>query len=154
MALDVTPQIDNDMITLHIHPSVSAVTEKIKQVDLGSIGNFRLPLASSSVNESDTVVRIPDGQIVAIGGLMQMEASRRGSGLPGADSNPVTSMLFGNRANSGRKRELVVLIKPSIIRSNEDWEQHNRLVSESLEDSQNRAHRVIRLDGTASTPGK
>ncbi|MDP1045036.1 hypothetical protein Q6332_28670, partial [Klebsiella pneumoniae] len=88
------------------------MTEKVKQVDLGSVGNFRLPLASSSINETDTVVRIPDGQIVAIGGLMQMEASRRGSGLPGADSNPLTSTLFGNRANNGRKRELVVLIKP------------------------------------------
>ena len=153
VALDVTPQIDAaDMITLHIHPSVSSVTEKVKQVDLGSVGNFRLPLASASVNESDTVVRIPDGHIVAIGGLMQMEASRRGSGLPGADSNPLTSMLFGNRANNGRKRELVVLIKPSIIRSAEDWQQHNRLVSESLQDSENRAHRVIRLDGTASQP--
>ena len=148
IALDVTPQIDAaDMITLHIHPSVSNVTEKVKQVDLGSVGNFRLPLASSSVNESDTVVRIPDGQIVAIGGLMQMEASRRGSGLPGADSNPITSLLFGNRANTGRKRELIVLIKPSIIRSAEDWEQHNRLVSESLEDTQARARKVIRLDG-------
>lgn len=155
VALDVTPQIDAaDMITLHIHPSVSSVTEKVKQVDLGTIGNFRLPLASSSVNESDTVVRIPDGQIVAIGGLMQMEASRRGSGLPGADSNPLTSMLFGNRANNGRKRELVVLIKPSIIRSNEDWEQHNRLVSESMQDTENRAHRVIRLDGSAAAPVK
>ena len=152
IALDVTPQIDAaDMITLHIHPSVSNVTEKVKQVDLGSVGNFRLPLASSSVNESDTVVRIPDGQIVAIGGLMQMEASRRGSGLPGADSNPITSLLFGNRANTGRKRELIVLIKPSIIRSAEDWEQHNRLVSESLEDTQSRSRKVIRLDG-ASKP--
>jgi MSHA biogenesis protein MshL len=138
------------MITLHIHPSVSSVTEKVKQVDLGSVGNFRLPLASASVNESDTVVRIPDGQIVAIGGLMQMEASRRGSGVPGADSNPLTSVLFGNRANSGRKRELVVLIKPSIIRGAEDWQQHNRLVSDSLQDSENRSHRVIRLDGTAT----
>jgi MSHA biogenesis protein MshL len=155
VALDVTPQIDSaDMITLHIHPSVSSVTEKVKQVDLGSVGNFRLPLASASVNESDTVVRIPDGQIVAIGGLMQMEASRRGSGVPGADSNPITSVLFGNRANSGRKRELVVLIKPSIIRSSEDWQQHNRLVSESLQDSENRAHRVIRLDGSAAAPAK
>jgi MSHA biogenesis protein MshL len=155
VALDVTPQIDSEnMITLHIHPSVSSVTEKVKQVDLGSVGNFRLPLASASVNESDTVVRIPDGQIVAIGGLMQMEASRRGSGVPGADSNPLTSVLFGNRANSGRKRELVVLIKPSIIRSNEDWQQHNRLVSDSLQDSENRAHRVIRLDGTAAAPAK
>lgn len=150
IALDVTPQIDQaDMITLHIHPSVSNVSEKIKQVDLGSVGNFRLPLASASINETDTVVRIPDGQIVAIGGLMQMEASRRGSGLPGADSNPLTSMLFGNRANNGRKRELVVLIKPSIIRSAEDWEQHNRLVSESLDDTESRSRRVIRLDGAA-----
>ncbi|KRA71298.1 MULTISPECIES: pilus (MSHA type) biogenesis protein MshL [unclassified Roseateles] len=153
IALDVTPQIDAaDMITLHVHPSVSSVTEKVKQVDLGSVGNFRLPLASANINESDTVVRIPDGHIVAIGGLMQMEATRRGSGLPGADSNPLTSMLFGNRANNGRKRELVVLIKPSIIRSAEDWQQHNRLVSESLQDSENRAHRVIRLDGTAAQP--
>lgn len=155
IALDVTPQIDAaDMITLHIHPSVSNVTEKVKQVDLGEVGNFRLPLASASVNETDTVVRIPDGQIVAIGGLMQMEASRRGSGFPGADSNPLTSTLFGNRANSGRKRELVVLIKPSIIRSADDWAQHNRLVSESLDDTESRSRRVIRLDGTtpASSP--
>lgn len=153
IALDVTPQIDAaDMITLHIHPSVSAVTEKVKQVDLGEVGNFRLPLASASVNESDTVVRIPDGHIVAIGGLMQMESSRRGSGLPGADANPLTSTLFGNRANSGRKRELVVLIKPSIIRSADDWAQHNRLVSESLSDTESRARRVIRLDGPAAAP--
>ena len=153
IALDVTPQIDAaDMITLHIHPSVSNVTEKVKQVDLGSVGNFRLPLASASVNESDTVVRIPDGHIVAIGGLMQMEATRRGSGVPGADSNPITSMLFGNRANNGRKRELVVLIKPSIIRSAEDWEQHNRLISESLQDTETRSRRVIRLDGTENKP--
>jgi len=153
IALDVTPQIDAaDMITLHIHPSVSNVTEKVKQVDLGSVGNFRLPLASASVNETDTVVRIPDGHIVAIGGLMQMEATRRGSGVPGADSNPITSMLFGNRANNGRKRELVVLIKPSIIRSAEDWEQHNRLISESLQDTENRSRRVIRLDGAENKP--
>ncbi|MFT7773200.1 secretin N-terminal domain-containing protein [Roseateles sp.] len=155
IALDVTPQIDAaDMITLHVHPSVSNVTEKVKQVNLGSVGNFQLPLASASVNESDTVVRIPDGHIVAIGGLMQMEATRRGSGLPGADSNPLTSMLFGNRANNGRKRELVVLIKPSIIRSAEDWEQHNRLVSESLDDTESRSRRVIRLDGTPESRPK
>lgn len=153
IALDVTPQIDAaDMITLHIHPSVSNVTEKVKQVDLGEVGNFRLPLASASVNETDTVVRIPDGQIVAIGGLMQMEASRRGSGLPGADSNPITSLLFGNRANTGRKRELVVLIKPSIIRSADDWAQHNRLISESLDDTESRSRRVIRLDGATTAP--
>ena len=54
------------MITLHVHPSVSAVSERNKQVDLGALGSYKLPLASSSINETDTVVRIPDGQIVAI----------------------------------------------------------------------------------------
>lgn len=152
IALDVTPQIDDaGMITLHIHPSVTSVTEKVKQVDLGTIGNYRLPLASSSVNETDTVVRIPDGAIVAIGGLMQQESSRRGSGFPGADSNVITSTLFGNRANSGRKRELVVLIKPSIIRTAEDWEQHNRAVAQSLDDSENKSRRVITLSGAGAT---
>ncbi len=146
IALDVTPQIDDgDMITLHVHPSVTSVTERTKQVDLGAAGNYRLPLASSTVNETDTVVRVPDGAIVAIGGLMQQESSRRGSGLPGADATPLTATLFGNRANSGRKRELVVLIKSSIIRSVQDWEQETARSAQLLEEADAKSRRVIRV---------
>ncbi|HLO96587.1 MAG TPA: secretin N-terminal domain-containing protein, partial [Burkholderiaceae bacterium] len=146
IALDVTPQIDEgDMITLHVHPSVTNVTERTKQVDLGAAGNYRLPLASSSVNETDTVVRVPDGAIVAIGGLMQQESSRRGSGLPGADQTQLTATLFGNRANSGRKRELVVLIKSTIIRSAQDWEQETARSAQLLEDADAKGRKVIRV---------
>jgi len=146
IALDVTPQIDDgDMITLHVHPSVTSVTERTKQVDLGAAGNYRLPLASSTVNETDTVVRVPDGAIVAIGGLMQHESSRRGSGLPGADQTPLTATLFGNRANSGRKRELVVLIKSTIIRSAQDWEQETARSAQLLEEADSKSRRVIRV---------
>ena len=122
IALDVTPQIDEgDMITLHVHPSVTSVSEKTKQIDLGTIGNYRLPLASSSVNETDTIVRVADGNIVAIGGLMQMESSRGSSGLPGSSDNVITRTLFGNNTGTKRKKELVVLIKPTIIRRADDW---------------------------------
>ncbi len=146
IALDVTPQIDDgDTITLHVHPSVTHVTERTKQVDLGAAGNYRLPLASSSVNETDTVVRVPDGAIVAIGGLMQQETSRRGSGLPGADQTPLTATLFGNRANSGRKRELVVLIKSTIIRGAADWEQETARSAQRLEDADAKGRKVIRV---------
>ncbi len=124
IALDVTPQIDEaNMITLHLRPSVTSVTEKIKQVDLGSIGNYRLPLATSSVNETDTVVRVQDGNIVAIGGLMQSESSSRISGLPGTSGNAVGRTLLNNVVTSVRKKELVVLIKPTIIRTAEDWQR-------------------------------
>ena len=124
IALDVTPQIDEaNMITLHLRPSVTAVTEKIKQIDLGTIGSYKLPLASSSVNETDTVVRVPDGNIVAIGGLMTSEANRSRSGLPGSDGNVFTRNLLGNQGTQMRKKELVVLIRPTIIRSAEDWQR-------------------------------
>ncbi|NKI92765.1 pilus (MSHA type) biogenesis protein MshL [Rhizobacter sp. SG703] len=152
IALDVTPQIDEaGMVTLHVHPSVTSVVEKTKQIDLGTIGNYRLPLASSSVNETDTVVRIPDGAIVAIGGLMQMESSRQSSGLPGASSNALTGTLFSNRVNAGRKRELVVLIKPTIIRGPDDWQRLTEQSRASLDEIEGQ-RRVITLDGSAKKP--
>jgi MSHA biogenesis protein MshL len=150
IALDVTPQIDDgNNITLHVRPSVTTVTEKTKQVDLGTIGNYRLPLASSSVNESDTMVRIQDGNIVAIGGLMQMESNRTASGMPGTSDVPFLASILGNKANSGRKKELVVLIKPTIIRNADDWEAQTRRTRAALDDMDASRARVIRMDGAA-----
>lgn len=150
IALDVTPQIDDgNNITLHIRPSVTNVTEKTKQIDLGSVGNYKLPLASSAVNESDTMVRIQDGNIVAIGGLMQLQSSRQASGLPGTTDVPFWSSILGNKVNSGRKRELVVLIKPTIIRNADDWEAQTRRTREALDDMSASRARVIRMDGSA-----
>ena len=149
IALDVTPQIDDaNNITLHIRPSVTSVTEKTKLVDLGAIGNYKLPVASSTVNESDTMVRIQDGNIVAIGGLMQVESNRRASGLPGSTNIPFLSSLLGNKADSGRKKELVVLIKPTIIRTAEDWEAQTRKSRAALDDMDVGRTRVVRVDGT------
>ena len=148
ISLDVTPQIDDaNNITLHVRPSVTSVTEKTKLVDLGAIGNYKLPVASSSVNESDTMVRIQDGNIVAIGGLMQVESNRRASGLPGSTNVPFLSSLLGNKADSGRKKELVVLIKPTIIRTAEDWEAQTRKSRAALDDMEGVRARVVRVDG-------
>ncbi len=147
IALDVTPQIDDgNTITLHVRPSVTSVTEKSKQIDLGSAGNYKLPLASSAVNESDTMVRIQDGKIVAIGGLMQIESNRTTSGLPGS-TDSIFSSLLGNKANTGRKKEVVVLIKPTIIRTQQDWDEQGRRSRAALDDMDAARARVIRIDG-------
>lgn len=123
VALDVTPQIDdNDQIILHVHPSVSNVVEKTKNIDLGTAGNFRLPLASSTISETDTVVRVQDGNIVAIGGLMRESTQRNRSGVPGIANIPGVGNLFRSTASAARKSELVILIKPTIIRSDESWQ--------------------------------
>jgi MSHA biogenesis protein MshL len=150
ISLDVTPQVDDGVnVTLHVHPSLTTVTEKTKTIDLGTTGNYKLPLASSSVNETDTLVRIQDGSIVAIGGLMQMESSRNTSGLPGASNLGPLSALFGNKAVMGRKKEVIVLIKPTIIRTAADWEAQTRRTHSMLDTLDASRARVISLDGGA-----
>jgi MSHA biogenesis protein MshL len=123
VALDVTPQIDEDgNIILHIHPSVSNVTTVDKPLNLGTAGSFSLPLASSTVSETDSVVRGRDGQIVAIGGLMRQAASSDRSQLPGAGDVPVVGGLFRSTNQVTQKRELVILLKPTVVQGNDAWE--------------------------------
>jgi MSHA biogenesis protein MshL len=124
VALDVTPQIDEDnIITLHIHPSVSSVTEVTKDLDLGAAGQFRLPLASSDISETDTIVRVSDGNIVAIGGLMKEVDARNRRQVPGLGDVPVVGAAFGNSQRATVKSELVILVKPTVIKTSADWQK-------------------------------
>lgn len=122
IALDVTPRIDeNNEIILHVHPSVSTVSTVDKTVDLGTssggVSNkFILPLASSSVSETDSVVRARDGQIVAIGGLMRQASTDDESGMP-----MLPKTIFGQTTKRTEKRELVILLKPTVVDSDKDW---------------------------------
>ena len=122
VALDITPQIDDkDNITLHVRPSVSRVVEKTQVVNLGAFGTLSLPLASSSISETDSVVRLKDGQIVAIGGLMSQAYDDSNNRIPFLGDIPYFGQLFGNTSRIHRKREMVVLIKTTLIRDREDW---------------------------------
>ena len=122
IALDVTPQIDDvGNVILHVHPSVSTVREKQKNIDLGSLGSYRLPLAASTINETDSIVRLKDAQIVAIGGLMLQETRDERTGVPVLSEVPVFGGLFRQKSVVTRKREVVILIKPSVIRDDAAW---------------------------------
>ena len=122
VVLDVTPQIDDSgNILLHVHPSVSQVSTVTKGVNLGSAGSLTLPLAASSTSELDSIVRGQDGQVVAIGGLMRQAATDDTGQLPGAGQVPVLGALFRNKNKISQKRELVVLIKPTIVDSANSW---------------------------------
>ena len=121
IALDVTPRIDeNNEIILHVHPSVSTVSTVNKTIDLGSNGTsaniYNLPLASSSVSETDSIVRARDGQIVAIGGLMRQAEVTDESGLP-----MLPKSIFGQTSRRTEKRELIILLKPTVVDSDKDW---------------------------------
>jgi MSHA biogenesis protein MshL len=129
--LDVTPRIDdNNNIMLHIHPSVSQVTESQRVVSLGgSVPSITLPLAKSTISETDTIVRVSDGNIVAIGGLMSVSIQDNRGGIPGLDF-----ALFRNTDRQTVKKELVILLKPTVLGDDRDWQQDLRETQERVRD--------------------
>jgi MSHA biogenesis protein MshL len=131
IALDVTPQIDDgENIVLHVHTLITTVTERDKSMQLGYDKATTIPIASGTVNETDSIVRVKDGNIVAIGGLMSQRQRSERDGLPGSEG----SVLFGTRGRELKKSELVVLIKPTIIRDAADWQALGRETLDRLKE--------------------
>jgi MSHA biogenesis protein MshL len=122
VVLDVLPQIDaNGNVILHIRPSVSQVSTVTKNINLGSSGQLILPLASSNASEADSVVRARNGQVIVIGGLMRQSGSNDRAQVPGLGSIRGVGGLFGSLARSNQKRELVILLRPTVITNDESW---------------------------------
>jgi len=115
IALDVTPQIDDDSnVLLHVHPSVINVVEQQKTIELQG-GSFQLPLANSSIRETDTIIKSASGDVVVIGGLMSSRTTDNVSKVPLLGSIPLIGELFTNRKEEIKKTELIILIKPIVV---------------------------------------
>jgi MSHA biogenesis protein MshL len=118
IALDVTPQIDEaGNINLHIHPSVSEVSEKL--ITIGK--DQTISTALSSVQESDNIVRAGSGQIIVIGGLMKEASTDDNASVPVLGDIPLIGNLFKHKRVTRIKRELVILLKPTVINVGQDW---------------------------------
>jgi MSHA biogenesis protein MshL len=134
IVLDVTPQIDErGMITLHIHPTINDIVQVQRVLDLGSAGSFNVPTARNTIRETDTIVRVADANIVAIGGLMRNEINDVRGGLPGAPDWGPANVLFRSTNRVREKKELVILLKPTIIESDRDWSDDVRETRERLD---------------------
>ncbi|WP_370280274.1 pilus (MSHA type) biogenesis protein MshL [Pontibacterium sp.] len=121
IALDVTPQISEEgEIVLHIHPTVSEVEDQQKQINIGS-DDLSLPLAFSSIRESDSIVRANSGQVIVIGGLMKSENEDQNERTPFLGELPGVGNLFTQRRTVGSKTELVILLRP-VLADNDSWQ--------------------------------
>ena len=107
--LSVTPQIGRDgKIMLAIHPSI---TEKV--------GSAAAPDGNTApivdVRETNTMVTVPDGETVFIGGLMQERTQEIIKSVPLLGDIPFLGALFRNTDQKKKKTELVILITPRIL---------------------------------------
>ena len=115
IALDVTPQIsESGEVILHVHPAVTITEEQVKLIQLGG-DEIVLPMARSSVRESDTIIRAKSGEIVIIGGLIETRKVDSESKTPLLGDIPWVGELFKSKRQKTEKKELVILLKPIVI---------------------------------------
>lgn len=123
ISLDVTPQIDDDNgVLLHVHPAVIDVVTEEKTIQIGSsVKPYILPLAKTSIRESDSVIHAKSGDVVVIGGLMKSRYEELVSKIPLLGDIPGIGHIFRNVNRLKQKTELVILLKPSVV-GDDTWQ--------------------------------
>lgn len=139
IALDVTPQIsDNQEVTLHIHPSITRVESLDRKFSIGDNNQeSTVPTALSTIRESDSIVKVKDGQIIVLGGLMQESMNEDKEGVSGVSRIPFLGNLFRENKGKTEKSELIILLKAIIIDNDNDW-------TEEIDGSKQRSQQLDR----------
>lgn len=122
VALDVTPQISEEgAVTLHIHPMVTEVRDKAKSFVLNDSQQV-YPLAFSQSREADSIIRVQDGDVAIIGGLMKKQQREDENRLPLLGDLPLVGGIFSRTSKSWVKSELIILLRPVVIRDDTGWQ--------------------------------
>jgi general secretion pathway protein D len=126
LVMTVQPQVnlDNDDITLGLRPTISRIARRVNDpaVDLTSAAagaSITSAVPVVEVREMDSVVTIPTGRTIIMGGLMQERIQKDSSGIPGASDIPLLGNLFKAQSDSIAVTELVVFIRATVIKAPE-----------------------------------
>ncbi len=115
VTLDVTPQIaENGDVTLHVHPSVSEIVEVREQpLVAGQTASGSLPVVN--LRETDSVVRVRDGETLVIGGLIQTRDLDIEKKVPLLGDIPWLGQLFRQSDVVEVRSELVIFLAPTVL---------------------------------------
>lgn len=113
IVMSVVPTIlDNQEIILNLIPVTSTLTEPVATVEFGTA---RVGLPVTNVRELSTIVRIKEGEMLVVGGLIDSTDSDKDSNVPLLSKLPLIGGLFGMEKKNNDRKELVILLKPEII---------------------------------------
>jgi len=126
--MTMMPSIDleNNEVTLSVRPTLSTIIDSVDDpafelnlavADPALAGTLHNLIPEVQVRELDSTLKLKSGETMVIGGLMQQEATNTDQGIPFASSVPLLGNLFKNVAKSSHNKELVLLIKATIVNS-------------------------------------
>jgi len=122
--LSVTPFItSDDMVEMVVKPETSELADRSQWVQISGGGTNNATAVSAPVINSrsaDTVVVVPDGQTVVIGGLMQSKKLDSTTKVPLLGDIPLIGLLFKHKVTSNGKTELMIFMTPHIVKQPSD----------------------------------
>ena len=116
--MTVTPQIgDDDQVTLNVRPTISRIVRFVNDPNpsLADAG-VENAIPEIQIREMESILKVYSGQIAVLGGLMQDSLQTEIDGLPTASRLPIIGSLFGYKNETASKTELIVFIRPVVIR--------------------------------------
>lgn len=117
MVMSVTPQIDEaGKVSLNVRPTISRIIDYVNDPNpqLAAAGVSNL-VPQIQVREMESVLQVPSGQTIVLGGLMQDEVKNLDKNLPGLAKLPLVGKLFQAKDDTRRKTELVIFLRPTVI---------------------------------------
>ena len=118
LVMTVTPQVGgNGTVILNVRPSISSITElkADPNPELAKAGVQNL-VPQISTREIESVMRVNSGEIAVLGGLMKDGIDWKTGRVPLAGQIPLIGELFNTRNNAATKSELVIFLRPVIIK--------------------------------------
>lgn len=116
--MNVTPQISSDgQILLNVRPNISRIVGTVDDPNPAlKLAGVTSPIPVIRTREMESVLRIQNGNIAVMGGLMEDTLQNKDSAVPGLGQIPVIGELFTQRNDTAAKTELVIFIRPTVIR--------------------------------------
>lgn len=127
--MNVTPQIsENDVVLLNLKPTVSRIVGFVNDPNpalanpcgIGVAGCTQAPIVSQipvvQTREMESLLKVNSGQTAVMGGLIQDQLSNTEDGVPGVSRIEGLGSLFGHRNQSNAKTELVIFLRPLVIK--------------------------------------
>ncbi len=140
LTLEVTPHINSDnLVRLLIHQEVS-------EVDASSLSGIGSQAAADLITNKrtiDTTILVEDNEVIILGGLIRDKETQGESRVPVLGSIPGLGMLFRNRTTSTEKQNLMVFLRPTVLKNQAD-------IAEATERKFNRVFE-LEIEGEGTT---
>ena len=115
--MSLTAQIsDGDTVTLNVRPSISSIYGYATDPNPLIPKDLQNKVPKIRTREIESLMRIESGDIAVLGGLMEDRQDNNDGRVPGLGDIPFFGELFNTRGNSSSKSELVIFLRPTVIK--------------------------------------